>query len=296
MNKELYGTFSSLIFRVVHPILFLSLHALLILSICLLLNHTTITLSAQSSVQEPTPSISYSIRGKESYLPKIKNIFLQHGFLENNQKSDYILELSKTSYRVYKSKGDILLNKFDLGEESFRDLHSLLDAEAGYTILSSLRNNGSPDHKISDVFSKAEVGKEGARVGESIELEYVYRSKNKKEGYLTIYLFTTDGTVAQVFPNKFEPDNKLKPNESYKFPSPNAKKSYRLEASPPVGNDRLILIISPMPLILNSNKTKNYGFLTVIEKNIFEEMKQKKEEISSFSGYHLQELVLDIKE
>lgn len=262
-----------------------------------------IFLSAQNYTPEPIalsynqrPVIKYSIRGKESYLPQVRGIFSQYGFIESNQKADYILELSKSSFRVLKSKGDIPLNRFEPTEESYKELHSLLDAESGYTELVSLRNNGSPEHKISDIFSKAEVGKEGARVGENIELEYVYRSKAKKEGYLTIYLFTTDGTVVQVFPNKFEPENRLTPNENYKFPSPNAKKSYKLEASPPVGNDRLLLIVTPKPLILNQALIKNYGHLIVLEKNIFEQLKQKKEEITSFSSYHLQEVVLDIRE
>jgi hypothetical protein len=90
------------------------------------------------------------------------------------------LNVSQNSFKLLKAKGNIVLNTFEYRESSYLEFSDLLDAEAGYFELIELKNNGNSDYKLSDIFSKAELGKEGARIGESIELEFVYRSKTKK--------------------------------------------------------------------------------------------------------------------
>jgi hypothetical protein len=244
-------------------------------------------------VQENSPT--YSISGSSKNLNTLKDILHKYNYSEN-KKADYILNVSQDSFKLLKAKGNIVLNTFEYRESSYLEFSDLLDAEAGYFELIELKNNGNSDYKLSDIFSKAELGKEGARIGESIELEFVYRSKTKKNGYLTIYLFTTDGMVAQIFPNKYDTNNLLNPNDNYKFPTSNATKKYKLEASTPVGNDRLLLIITEKPILFSNDSIKNYGHLSVLQKNRKLELTKIKQEIKNLSSYGLYEIVLDIKE
>jgi hypothetical protein len=238
---------------------------------------------------------SYSIVGKSNSTTSIVNILSENNFIENNN-SDYIIELFSNSFKFTRKKKNILLGSFDYSTASLKDFSSMVDAEAGYSRLISLKNNGNNDYKINELFSKAEQGKEGARIGDSIELEFVYRSKTKKVGYLTIYLFTTDGMIAQIFPNKYDTNNILNPNDNYKFPTQNAIKPYKLEAAPPVGNDRLVLIITQKSFSFSPNNIKNYGHLIVLLKNKSEELKKITEELKSTESFGLYEIVLDIKE
>lgn len=238
---------------------------------------------------------TYSIVGKSNSTSSIVNILSEYNFIEN-KNSDYIIDLSSNSFKFTRRKKNILLGSFDYSTPSLKEFSSMVDTEAGYSRLISLKNNGNNDYKINDLFSKAEQGKEGARIGESIELEFVYRSKTKKIGYLTIYLFTTDGMIAQIFPNKYDTNNILNPNDNYKFPTQNAIKPYKLEAVPPVGNDRLVLIITEKSFSFSSNNIKNYGHLIVLLKNKYEELKKITEELKSTESFGLYEIVLDIKE
>ncbi len=238
---------------------------------------------------------TYSIVGKSNSITSIVNILSEYNFIGNNN-SDYIIELSSNSFKFTRKKKNILLGSFDYSTESLKEFSSMVDAEAGYSRLISLKNNGNNDYKINELFSKAEQGKEGARIGDSIELEFVYRSKTKKVGYLTIYLFTTDGMIAQIFPNKYDTNNILNPNDNYKFPTQNALKPYKLEAAPPVGNDRLVLIITQKSFSFSPNNIKNYGHLIVLLKNKSEELKKITEELKSTESFGLYEIVLDIKE
>lgn len=238
---------------------------------------------------------TYSISGSSKNLNNIIDILRKYNYSEN-KKADYILNVSQNSFKLLKAKGNIVLNTFEYIENSYSEFSDLLDAEAGYFALIELKNNGSNDYKLSDIFSKAELGKEGAKIGESIELEFVYRSKTKKNGYLTIYLFTTDGMIAQIFPNKYDTNNLLNPNDNYKFPTSNATKKYKLEASTPVGNDRLMLIVTEKSLLFSNENVKNYGHLSVLQKNKKQELNRIKQELKSMSSYGLYEIVLDIKE
>jgi len=238
---------------------------------------------------------TYSIVGKSNSITSIVNILSEYNFIENSN-SDYIIELSFNSFKFTRKKKNVLLGSFDYSTASLKEFSSMVDAEAGYSRLISLKNNGNNDYKINELFSKAEQGKEGARIGDSIELEFVYRSKTKKMGYLTIYLFTTDGMIAQIFPNKYDTNNILNPNDNYKFPTQNAIKPYKLEAAPPVGNDRLVLIITQKSFSFSPNNTKNYGHLIVLLKNKYEELKKITEELKSTESFGLYEIVLDIKE
>jgi hypothetical protein len=238
---------------------------------------------------------TYSISGSSKNLKILIDILHKNNYLEN-KKADYILNVSQISFKLLKAKGNIVLNSFDYKESSYSEFSDLLDAESGYYELIELKNSGSNDYKLSDIFSKAELGKEGARIGESIEIEFVYRSKTKKNGYLTIYLFTTDGMIAQIFPNKYDTNSLLKPNDNYKFPTTNATKKYAIEASTPVGNDRLVLIITEKPLLFSTENIKNYGHLSVLQNNKKLELTRIKQEIKNLSSYGLYEIILDIKE
>ena len=238
---------------------------------------------------------TYILKGNIKNIQKIKNILSENKFSES-KNAEYIIEGSQNNIKVIRSKGNITLGSFENTDSSLDEFQSLLDAESGYVSMIAYRNNGNNDHKISDLFSKAEIGKEGARVGESIELEFVYRSKSKKNGYLSIFLFTTDGTIAQIFPNKYDPDNLLLPNDNYKFPTSRAKKPYKIEASPPIGNDRLILILSENPLPLNSENTQKFGHLIVVHKNKRQEIENIIDFLNNLGSFALYELILDIKD
>jgi hypothetical protein len=70
--------------------------------------------------------------------------------------------------------------------------------------------------------------------------------KSDREGYLYLLYFMADDTIACLFPNQFQADNKIPASEVVVVPKPDA--NFRLRIGPPFGQETLKAIVSLQPL------------------------------------------------
>ncbi|MEM7180404.1 MAG: DUF4384 domain-containing protein [Spirochaetota bacterium] len=93
------------------------------------------------------------------------------------------------------------------------------------------------------------------RLGERIGFKYfVFRKDERKQVYLTILAYTSDGNIIQLFPNQYQRDNQVLTKKEAVFPSKNAK--FKVTASEPLGTDRIVMIASLKPVGLPGNSPK----------------------------------------
>lgn len=71
------------------------------------------------------------------------------------------------------------------------------------------------------------------RIGDLLTLHF----QAERDCYLTIFDFTTSGSVRVLFPNGFMPDNHIKANQLHTFPDPQA--GFRIRVKDPPGIERL---------------------------------------------------------
>ncbi len=86
-----------------------------------------------------------------------------------------------------------------------------------------------------------------------MQVEFIVRSKQEKTAYVTILVYGQDGSVLQLFPNKYQSDNKISTNTEFQFPPKDAPKKYKLLASTPVGEDTMVIIASDTPVVLENS-------------------------------------------
>ncbi len=67
-----------------------------------------------------------------------------------------------------------------------------------------------------------------------------------RSGYLYLYYFMADGTVSCLFPNMYQPDNKIEAHVPMVVPAQGAK--FRLRIGPPIGWEYLKAVVSLRPL------------------------------------------------
>lgn len=156
-----------------------------------------------------------------------------------------LLEKDSTTFRlVHTQSGRIMGSWGGFSDASSEELLALLEREKSFQELAGLKAPGKKDYKV--VITNAVGSKEngGAVIGEELKIEYKVTSKQEKFAYVTILVYGQDGSVTQLFPNKYQSDNKINTNEEVSFPPANAPRKYKLLASAPAGEDTMVVIAS----------------------------------------------------
>ena len=120
-------------------------------------------------------------------------------------------------------------------------LAGILKQEAAALRLSEMDNLGQ-DFGVR-VWMEDEKSSFG--IGELITIS----ARSDVDGYLTMVDLGTDGTVTVLFPNQYEPDNRISAGQTTVFPSP--AMGFEITALPPVGRGMLRVFVTPEPLDLD---------------------------------------------
>jgi len=80
--------------------------------------------------------------------------------------------------------------------------------------------------------------------------------------YVTVFDFATDGSITILFPNRFQPDNRLKAGRVYKVPADEA--GYKLRVRGPAGIERLKLFATSedVPLYVRDYSQSPFSAMT----------------------------------
>lgn len=131
-------------------------------------------------------------------------------------------------------------------------------------------------------------------IKENIRFSYrVVRDNEKKRyAYLTVLLYTTNGRIIQLFPNKHALDNRITTGQENQFPTVDAK--YKLFADYPIGKDRVVFIASVKPVGLPGDSPRagiyKYSQNSNLEKSrqVFLGLKKLPE-----NGYAVKNLIIE---
>lgn len=99
--------------------------------------------------------------------------------------------------------------------------------------------------EVSQAVGLKETG--GAKLGEDMFFEFVFRSATLPNIYVTMFLWERDGYITQLFPNRYDTNPLVKTNQEWRFPNPDTPKKYKMVASEPIGEDTILLITSQAP-------------------------------------------------
>ncbi|MCF7875903.1 DUF4384 domain-containing protein [Candidatus Bipolaricaulota bacterium] len=85
-------------------------------------------------------------------------------------------------------------------------------------------------------------------IGEIMQIEV----RSERSGYLTLYDIQPDGKVNVLFPNRFQGNQKIQANKTYKIPAPGD--DFQFKIGPPRGRDILWAVVSSEPGVFPMEK------------------------------------------
>ncbi len=101
----------------------------------------------------------------------------------------------------------------------------------------------------------------GYRIGDFITLHF----KAERDCYVTIFDFTTSGSVHVLFPNSFMPTNRIRAARTYTFPD--AQAGFKIRVKGPAGVERLKLFATTKDIPLFEEDYSQESFRSVTREN-----------------------------
>ncbi len=101
----------------------------------------------------------------------------------------------------------------------------------------------------------------GYRIGDFVTFQFVA----ERDCYVTIFDFTTSGSIHVLFPNSFKPDNRIKGGREYVFPDEQA--GFKIRVKGPPGIERLKLFATTRDIPLFEEDYSQESFRSVTEDN-----------------------------
>lgn len=98
------------------------------------------------------------------------------------------------------------------------------------------------------------------QVGDFITLFF----KAEKDCYVTIVLISASGSLTQLFPNRFHPDNRIRAGEIHRIPDNSW--GFAFKAKPPVGEERIYAIAGIHPMALFDNDFEKAALTSIVRK------------------------------
>ncbi|NOQ13446.1 MAG: protein kinase [Methyloprofundus sp.] len=103
--------------------------------------------------------------------------------------------------------------------------------------LSSIQETSAKETGKINVWTDKEIYKIGDTLTISFDVD--------KALYVQIFIINSTGEITALFPNPYQPDKRLNPNQTYQIPPKNAQ--FTLDISEPKGEDRIIALASSKP-------------------------------------------------
>lgn len=121
------------------------------------------------------------------------------------------------------------------------------------TLIRNLASLKNPDSSLQVDFQST---KKKVRIGEPVQ----FKVTPQQDCYLTILYVQSNGDVTVLFPNSFQPENKVEAGDTVVIPD--AKAGYLFVGSEPVGKDLIKAIVSKKPLPLKLKKLHGTPYST----------------------------------
>ncbi|MBP7283401.1 MAG: DUF4384 domain-containing protein [Leptospiraceae bacterium] len=162
-----------------------------------------------------------------------------------------LVEKGSNSFKIVHTQSSRILGSWNgLTELTSEEFLAIFEREKAFQELASLKSSGKRDYKIEVTNAIGSKDNGGAVIGEELKVEFIVKSKQESLAYITILVYGQDGSVTQLFPNKYQSDNKISTNVEFQFPPKDAPQKYKLLASNPVGEDTMVIIASDTPVVL----------------------------------------------
>ena len=164
-----------------------------------------------------------------------------------------LVEKGSTSFRIVHTQSSRIIGSWTgLNDTSSQEFLAVLEREKSLQELANLKSPGKRDYKIEITNALGSKDNGGAVIGDELRVEFIIRSKQEKYAYVTILVYGQDGSITQLFPNKYQSNNKVETNKEFAFPPPDAPKKYKLIASTPIGEDTMVVIASDSSVALEN--------------------------------------------
>lgn len=164
-----------------------------------------------------------------------------------------LVEKGSNGFRIVHTQSSRIIGSWPgLNDISSREFLAVLEREKSLQELANLKSPGKRDYKIEITNAVGSKDNGGAVIGDELWVEFIIRSKQEKYAYVTILVYGQDGSITQLFPNKYQSDNKVETNKEFAFPPPDAPKKYKLIASTPIGEDTMVVIASDSSVALEN--------------------------------------------
>lgn len=159
--------------------------------------------------------------------------------------ASYLILVEKGSFKIVNTQSSRILGSWsgwnDISSEEFL---TILEREKSLQELVNLKSSGKRDYKIELTNAVGSKDNGGSVIGDELRVEFIVRSKHERYAFITILVYGQDGSITQLFPNRYQSDNKIPTNKEFIFPPLDAPKKYKLIASSPVGEDTMVVIAS----------------------------------------------------
>lgn len=170
--------------------------------------------------------------------------------------SDFFIITEKDrSFRLVHSRSGKVYGSWKEGNSSsYSELSERLEAEK---VMRDLVQLNEKSRKLKIHQESSFEGK--ILVGESIKLVLKLSSASEtlKRAYVTVLYYGQDGSILQIFPNKYDTDSLVDINQE--FTVPRDEKKYRLQADHPAGEDTIVIIASDVPVGLTGENSSYVG-------------------------------------
>lgn len=181
----------------------------------------------------------------------------------------------------YSKAGEILGAEYFFLFGNFSDSFKLISTASGKILGSWSKfsyqnlNDGlkilEREFSIKTILSKEEIkekdfyfdlfetkNKNSFKLEDEIQFFFKINSKNKKNVYLRILVYSSDHSITEIFPNSYKKENLVSTNEILYFPKNFLSDQMKLIASKPIGEEMFIFIASETDLVnLKSVPKKN---------------------------------------
>ncbi|HNK91554.1 MAG TPA: DUF4384 domain-containing protein [Leptospiraceae bacterium] len=162
-----------------------------------------------------------------------------------------LVEKNSNAFRLVHTQSSRILGSWTgWNDKSSQEFLTILEREKSLQELANLKSAGKKDYKIEVTNAIGSKENGGVKIGDEIKIEFIVKSKKEKYAYVTILVYGQDGSITQLFPNKYQSDNKIETNIDFSFPPPDAPKKYKLIASQPIGEDTMVIIASDSSVAL----------------------------------------------
>ena len=208
--------------------------------------------------------------------------------------ADYLILIDRfaTSIRLIHSASSKILGSWSqLSQKNITSISKILEKENSIQELLLTSEGISKDYEIRIHKFPSLPSDKTIKLGDEINFSLEVLSKTEKKVYLTIFVYSSDGTMTQIFPNQFQPKNQIDTNTNFSFPKKNIPDQYKIIASEPTGEDQFIFIATKVKLKFGD---ENYEGYQAFEEEVLLQSKGVKLQLDKQKNYSLKKMKLTI--